>query len=169
MRVLQETSSSIALARVGWEVLVAYIDGDADRPVAITRNINGEMVPTYEQPAKKNVMTIKTESYPGKGGFNEIKLDDSAGSMMFAIKAERNLGINVQHDKTETIGNDETHVVLNGYGRQIDKTQSVVIGANETISVTDQATLSVVANRTCLLYTSPSPRDLSTSRMPSSA
>ena len=28
---------------------------------------------------------------------------------------------------------------------------------------------SVVAIRSCLLYTSPSPRDLSTSRMPSSA
>lgn len=148
VRVLQETSSSMALARVGWEVLVAYVDGDPDRPVAITRNINGEMVPTYEQPAKKNVMTIKTESYPGKGGFNEIKMDDSAGSMVIAIKAERNLGVNVQHDKTETIGNDETHVVLNTYNRQVDKTQTVVIGANETISVTDEASLAVSANRT---------------------
>ena len=34
---------------------------------------------------------------------------------------------------------------------------------------TDAATLLDEIARTCLLYTSPSPRDLSTSRMPSSA
>ena len=33
----------------------------------------------------------------------------------------------------------------------------------------DSTVAAVIANQACLLYTSPSPRDLSTSRMPSSA
>ena len=37
------------------------------------------------------------------------------------------------------------------------------------VSRTDYEGESFVQNTTCLLYTSPSPRDLSTSRMPSSA
>ena len=38
---------------------------------------------------------------------------------------------------------------------------------NATVEVTEKTGLEVV--NTCLLYTSPSPRDLTTSRMPSSA
>jgi type VI secretion system secreted protein VgrG len=60
IRVLQETSSSMVISRVGWEVVVGYIDGDPDRPVGLARNINGKMMPTYGQPDRKNMMTIKT-------------------------------------------------------------------------------------------------------------
>ena len=38
-----------------------------------------------------------------------------------------------------------------------------------TGAIADQAELHGVLTKICLLYTSPSPRDLSTSRMPSSA
>ena len=41
------------------------------------------------------------------------------------------------------------------------------ISDGDTLS--NQAQIDVSTNRICLLYTSPSPRDLSTSRMPSSA
>ena len=41
------------------------------------------------------------------------------------------------------------------------------IGPEEAYQIARQAALGLLA--TCLLYTSPSPRDLSTSRMPSSA
>ncbi|MEZ4313082.1 MAG: type VI secretion system tip protein TssI/VgrG [Polyangiaceae bacterium] len=54
VRPLQETATSMVLARVGWEMSIAYIDGDPDRPVGIARNINGAMVPTYGQPAQKS-------------------------------------------------------------------------------------------------------------------
>ena len=36
------------------------------------RQINGQMIPTYNQPSFKNRMTIRTETYPGKVGFNEL-------------------------------------------------------------------------------------------------
>ena len=37
------------------------------------------------------------------------------------------------------------------------------------LNTSDEALITHVNNTICLLYTSPSPRDLSTSRMPSSA
>ncbi|MEO7328060.1 MAG: type VI secretion system tip protein TssI/VgrG [Minicystis sp.] len=64
VRMLQETATSMTLARVGWEVSVAYIDGDPDRPVGIARKINGVMTPTYSQPGNKSMMTIKTKNLP---------------------------------------------------------------------------------------------------------
>ena len=42
-------------------------------------------------------------------------------------------------------------------------------GRSVPVTVVEVATNRVTQVKTCLLYTSPSPRDLSTSRMPSSA
>ena len=52
--------------------------------------------------------------------------------------------------------------VFNTFNNQIFKKEHLSFYSNQDISILDE-------NRTCLLYTSPSPRDLSTSRMPSSA
>ena len=46
----------------------------------------------------------------------------------------------------------------------------VNFSGNGTVAIRDDFNVSSITdNGTCLLYTSPSPRDLSTSRMPSSA
>lgn len=66
IRLMQETSSSMVIARTGWEIVVGYIDGDPDRPVGLGRSINGEMAPSYGQPANKNMMAIRTPSSPSK-------------------------------------------------------------------------------------------------------
>src|SRR5262249_7904827 len=107
LRIVQESASSMFLARVGWEMNVGYIDGDPDRPIGLARNINGVMRPTYAQPAKKNVMTIKTRTSPATGGYNEIRLDDTAGAMAFDVRAERDLIGAIRHDRSETIGVNE--------------------------------------------------------------
>ena len=49
-----------------------------------------------------------------------------------------------------------------------DITGSVAVQARQTIQETEWL-LELAANYSCLLYTSPSPRDISGSRMPSSA
>lgn len=135
IRVLQETSSSMVLARVGWEMVVSYIDGDPDRPVAVARDINGQMMPTYAQPGHKNMMTIKTESYPGKAGFNELRMDDSLGAMRMDFHAQKDLANVVENDKTETILNNQTHLVKAGVDRVVEKNQTVTIGGRETRDV----------------------------------
>ena len=52
----------------------------------------------------------------------------------------------------------------NGYRRMAETGDAISADINLLIEV-----LTMPVPRTCLLYTSPSPRDLSTSRMPSSA
>ena len=67
--------------------------------------------------------------------------------------------------------NDEREQTINQLLTEMDgfdnTSQIVVIGATNRIDILDDALLR--PGRFCLLYTSPSPRDLSTSRMPSSA
>ncbi|MBK6517137.1 MAG: type VI secretion system tip protein VgrG [Polyangiaceae bacterium] len=170
IRVVQETSSSMQLARVGWELSVSYIDGDPDRPVGTSRLINGQMMPTYAQPGFKNRMTIKTESYPGKQGYNELRLDDSAAEMTMDWHAQKDLMGAVEHDRREKVGRDYRHLIDKGLDRAVEKSQELTIGrdeivdlgrgelevvkldrsetvgANESIDVKDSATLMVRGN-----------------------
>lgn len=147
LRIVQEPQSSMVISRVGWENTVAYIDGDPDRPIGVARNINGIMIPTYNQPESRNVMTIKSPSSPATGGFNEIKLDDSAGSMLFFVKAQKDLLGFVRNDRTERIGNDETHSVGVTYTHGVSNDQDVKIGANSLTMVGHYAQVDVRGNR----------------------
>lgn len=132
IRTAQEISTSISLSRVGWEVSVAYIDGDADRPVGLARQINGEMTPTYGQPANKKRMTIKSETYPGKAGFNELRMDDSAGGMTMDWHGQKDIRTIVENDRFETVANNHSVLVTSGIDRTVQKNQDVTIGTNET-------------------------------------
>ncbi|MFO0616687.1 MAG: type VI secretion system tip protein TssI/VgrG [Polyangiaceae bacterium] len=147
IRTLQETSSSMVVSRVGWEIIVSYIDGDPDRPIGVGRNINGKMMPTYGQPSRMNMMTIKTETYPGKQGFNELRLDDSSGAMRMDIHAERDFANIVENDKTEKVLNNQLHLVKQGLNRVVGGNQLVSIAANEIKDVQSAFSEAVTGNR----------------------
>jgi type VI secretion system secreted protein VgrG len=147
VRVLQESAASLTLARVGWEMSVAYIDGDPERPMGIARNINGVMLPTYGQPANRSVMTIKTQTYPGGGGYNELRLEDAASRMTFDIRAQRDMTGVVRNDRSERIGNDHRTVCKAIYTHGVGRNQSVSIGANSTTTCTGVHGTSVKGSR----------------------
>jgi type VI secretion system secreted protein VgrG len=136
VRVLQESAASMTLARVGWEMSVAYIDGDPERPIGLARNINGVMLPTYGQPANRSMMAIKTQSYPGGGGYNELRMEDAASRMSFDIRAQRDMAGVVRNDRVERIGNDHRTVCKALYTHGVGRNQSVFIGANSTTTCT---------------------------------
>jgi type VI secretion system secreted protein VgrG len=148
MRMVQESASSMFLARVGWEVNVAYIDGDPDRPVGLARDINGVMTPAYGLPGRKNLMTIKTPTSPYNGGYNEIRLDDSLGAMTFDLRAERDLHNLVTNDRSEIIGNNETHHVVGVLQENIERDQQIQIGQNLTWRCGKSFQVEVGQNRT---------------------
>jgi type VI secretion system secreted protein VgrG len=148
MRMLQEPATSMTLARVGWEMNVAYVDGDPDRPVGISRHINGVMLPTYSQPRNKTMMSIKTPSSPATGGYNELKLEDSAGAMEFALRAEKDFIGLTEHDKSETIGNNEQHAVVKTLQHVVQHDQTVAIGASSTTTVANDHEYHVDGDRT---------------------
>jgi type VI secretion system secreted protein VgrG len=148
IRAAQEISTSIALARVGWEMSVGYIDGDPERPVGYARQINGQMTPMYSQPAFRNRMTIRTETYPGKQGFNELRMEDSAGSMTMDWHAQKDLKNLVLNDHTETIGANQTVQIGAESSRVVEKNQTYDIGGNQTRKVGRDRIIKVDQDRT---------------------
>lgn len=143
-----ETSGSMILPRIGWEVVVEFLEGNPDRPVVSGRLYNGAFMPPYALPEGKTRTSMQTASTPGGGGANEIRFEDRAGAEEIMIHAELDQNLSTANNKTKNVGNNETvHVA-------VDSTRSV--GADEDIKITmgfetnvsaDQS-LSVGANRT---------------------
>jgi type VI secretion system secreted protein VgrG len=129
---------AIFLPRIGWEVAVAFHDGDPDRPFVLGRVYNAEKTPPYALPAEKTSGSIKTWSSPGGGGHNEIKLGDSAGGQGFSIHAQKDLNTVIGNDKNETVGVDEEH--------NITVNESVSVGGDETVDIGANQSLDVGAN-----------------------
>lgn len=139
IRVMQVAQGgSIILPRVSWEVSVAFLEGDPDRPVVLGRVYNAEKTPPYALPATQTSGSLKSMSSPGAAGYNEFTLADSGGSQGFSTHAQKDLNITIGHDKTEQVGVNETI--------SIKVNQSVSIGANQTTSVGANQTITIGAN-----------------------
>jgi type VI secretion system secreted protein VgrG len=147
---------SIAVPRIGQEVLVAFFDGDPDQPVIVGRVFNQTNRVPWELPAEKATSGWKSDSSPGSGGFNEIRFEDRKGEELYALQAERNLRALVKHDETITVGNDRAKLVrkdetdITGANRvevtRADRSETTlarrmtVIGANRRARVKGDAT-----------------------------
>lgn len=131
---------SMILPRIGWELPIAFIDGDPDRPVVLGRVYNAEKIPPQGLPAAKASGSLKSWSTPGGGGMNEIGMSDTGGSQGFGVHAQKDYNITIGNDKTEEVAVDEEHMV--------SVNESLSVGSNETIDVGGNQSIDVGANRT---------------------
>ena len=99
---------SMALARVGWEMVVRYLYGDPDRPIAVARVDNAVHTSPYAYPAAITAMSFKTHSSPGAAAFNEVTMQDSGGGMDYGVTAAKDYFEQVNNDKTQKITANET-------------------------------------------------------------
>lgn len=92
----------IVIPRVGMEVVVAFIDGNPDRPIVTGCVYNGTNTPPYELPAEATKSSFKTSSSPGGDGFNELRFEDAHGSEQIFIHAQRRMDVRVRGGLYET-------------------------------------------------------------------
>ena len=126
------------LPRIGDEVLVAFVDGDPDRPVAIGSVYNAEQKPIYTLPANKTQSGIRTKSSKngGAANFNELRFEDKKGAEEIHVQAERDMTLlikrnrseNVWVNRTETVGGKHTETVTE------DRTATITKG-HESLTV----------------------------------
>ena len=112
---------SIAIPRIGQEVIVDFLEGDPDRPIITGRVYNAEQMPPTGLPKAGMVSGVKSNSTPGGGGYNEMTMDDTKG--------KEKVNIHAQYDMTTTVEHDDTQTVVSG-----DRTITVKAGKHtETI------------------------------------
>ncbi|WP_081068624.1 type VI secretion system Vgr family protein [Burkholderia cepacia] len=116
----------MAIPRIGQEVIVGYLDGDADQPLVLSRAYNRLQLPPYELPRHKTRMTIKSQTHKGDG-FNELRFEDEAGQEEIYVHAQRDQNIHVNHDETTFVGHDRSE--------QVEHDETVAIGNDQRLAI----------------------------------
>lgn len=129
---------TVFIPRVGQEVIVDFLEGDADRPIITGCVYNNNTMPPYELPAEKTRSTIKTDSSKGGGGFNEIRFEDKKGSEQLFLHGEKDFDLRVKEDAREFIGSDRHLIVKSDQKERVegDKHIHVLGDHNEKVDGT---------------------------------
>lgn len=98
------------IPRVGQEVVIAFIDGDPDKPLITGCVYNGANALPYALPANQTQSGIKTHS---EKGFNELRFDDKKEAELLAMQAQKDFQLNILNDSTTTVGHDAAETIKN--------------------------------------------------------
>lgn len=112
---------TVAIPRIGQEVLIDYIEGDPDRPVCTGRLFNAAQTVPFNMPDGANVMGFISNSTPGGNGQCRMTICDKAGDELVDLFSQKDMTV-------ETLNNHDT----------------VVRGPQQTNTVTTGAQMNVV-------------------------
>jgi type VI secretion system secreted protein VgrG len=109
------------IPRIGMEVMVAFIDGDPDRPLVTGVVPNPSNGVPYDLPANKTRMVMRSNTHKGTG-YNELAFEDENG--------KENMFVHAQKDHTTKILNNQTSRVDANALHSIGANHSLEVGAN---------------------------------------
>ncbi|NVB42051.1 type VI secretion system tip protein VgrG [Pseudenhygromyxa sp. WMMC2535] len=155
---------SLFIPRVGMEVVVEFLDGNPDRPLVIGCVYNGEQTPPYALPDEKTKSTIKSDSSPGGGGFNELRFEDAKGSEEVFLHAQKDFNETVLNDHTTdveanqtiTVGADQSTTVTGNQTNTVKQDQTETITGNQTMTVEKNRVVTVIGSQSLTIKGSKS-------------
>jgi len=133
---------SMAIPRIGQDVIIQYVNGDPDQPMITGRTYCGDQLPPYDLPDHKTRMTIKSQTHKGDG-FNELRFEDELGKEEVFVHAQKDQNTLVNNNQSLSVGVDRTH--------QIGQDESVAIGRNRLRAVKANDTLKVGGGKNDLI------------------
>ena len=116
--------------RIGQEVVVAFLEGDPNRPLVVGSVYNFDQMPHYlgdgpdgEHTHNPNISGIKTCSTKGGEGFNELRFDDTKDEEQLFIQAEKDMDTVVWNHSREVVAYNQ-HLVVG----HVDKSERQLKG-----------------------------------------
>ncbi len=114
---------AMCIPRINQEVMVAFEEGDPDRPLVAGLVYNAEQLPHYGLPDEKTKTYFKTCSSKGGAGFNELRIEDLKGEEQIFVHAQRDMDVRVLRDSKEIILRNRHQII--GKGEEGNQTELV--------------------------------------------
>lgn len=136
------------IPRVGQEVVVAFLDGDPDRPLIVGSVYNPLHMPPFDLPANKTQSGIRTRSTPGgsAGESNEICFEDARGAEELYIHAQKDRTAIVENDSAELVRHDRFDVVKHDLDATTKGDKREAIAGNSSLKVDQDCMADIAGN-----------------------
>lgn len=134
------------IPRVGMEVVVQFVDGDPDRPLITGCVYNSVNKTPFELPKEALHSGIRTQTVEGEG-FNELRFVDEAAKELVSLRAQKDLKVEVLHDATRLVKNNETVTVEVDATRTVNGKQTLTVKGDRTLELKAKETVSIHGNR----------------------
>ncbi|MDQ1833215.1 MULTISPECIES: type VI secretion system Vgr family protein [Massilia] len=143
-----------SIPRIGGEVLVAFMDGNPNRPIITGMVPNADTMPPWTLPANKTQSGILSRSTPG-GSYdnaNALRFEDKKGSEQLWLHAEKDQLTEVEHDEDKWVGNDRRKTIDRDETTLVKRDRTETVNRNETITVHHDRTETVHNNETITIH-----------------
>lgn len=137
----------VVLPRVGQEVVVRFLEGDPDRPLVIGAVHNGRNPPPLALPGERTRSTFRSETSPGGGGANELRLEDQSGAEEVHLHAQRDTNVEVVNDRATRVGASETRNVGQDRTAEVHGYQRTRVGQDDATQVSGNQITKVSVHR----------------------
>ena len=135
------------LPRIGQEVIVRFLEGDPDRPLAAGAVYNGTNAAPYLLPDEKTKSTRKSASSLGSDGFNEVRIEDATGEEEVFTHAQKDEELLTENDKAQEVRGYEDLLVLKDRKRTVEGHHALTVVLDDVGVVEGNQTLLVQKNR----------------------
>lgn len=129
----------VFMPRAGQEVIVAFVDGDPDRPLVVGCLYNSANPLPYALPAHEAISTIRTASLAGDGEHNELRFNDK--NLQLLLYAGGRADTYVKQSAHEWVGEDAHAIVagkrvakVGGYDLTVEGGKRVKVGGSASLS-----------------------------------
>jgi type VI secretion system secreted protein VgrG len=145
MRVVQPLlGASLALPRVGWEMLVGFLYGDADRPIALARVYDA----AHPAPTKDvDAFELHTISSPGAAKFNQLRVSDHGGAMKTTLHAAKDWDELVRGDRSLAVTGAEKVTIDGDEALFVEKSETLTVKKDRTSKTTGDVGIEVGKDR----------------------
>ncbi|WP_460059810.1 type VI secretion system Vgr family protein [Pseudomonas sp. S2_A05] len=138
---------SVLIPRVGMEVLVGFIDCDADKPLVMGCLPNAATPVPLDLPADKTRSIFRSQSSPGGGGYNELRIEDKKGAEEIYLRAQRNWTQHVLNDQQLQVDNQRSVVVTGTARHELKADEQRITHGQRQTEVRQDDHLSVLGDR----------------------
>lgn len=141
---------AVSIPRIGQEVLVAFLNGDPDRPIIVGGVYNAEQVVPYLLPENQTQTGLKSRSTKSgsQENYNELRFEDAKGKEELVLHAERDHRMVVEHDSSTDVGHDQSESIGNNRTISVTTSDTVSVGGDRSLSIGGNESISVGGNRT---------------------